>query len=418
MTTNAVPPIVLAIDTSCDETSVAVTQGQTILSNVVASQVELHRPYGGVFPTVAKLAHQEHVAPAIALALKRAHLTPAELDGVVVTVEPGLAPALEVGIKAAQDFASLHQLPLIPANHLEGHILSVLAQPRHTEGKSGIADSEIAQEKTSADKLSKPNLAPKLPSLAIIVSGGNTLFVSVATLSGDTLPQPVRHQAPPASHDHSPLTASPLQRQPHLQLDTPFDQTSWQPKFVYTILGRTLDDAAGECLDKVGRMLNLGYPAGPVIEQFARLGDPKRYPFPLPLTQTKTFDLSYSGIKTHSRNLLTDLGGIDALNKQDIYDFCASLQHAVFRHLTYKLEKILVADLQTTTPFREVWLSGGVAANKALRTTLRQTLKNHAAQNQLTTLRLRTPYTKKLCGDNAAMIGLCIHTISSTSMQG
>ena len=402
---------VLAIDTSCDETSVAVTQGQTILSNVVASQVELHRPYGGVFPTVAKLAHQEQVAPAIALALKRSRLTPAELDGVVVTVGPGLAPALEVGISAAQAFATLHQLPLIPANHLEGHIVSVLAQPRQTESKSDTGDSEIAENSAPADKPSIPNIELKLPSLAIIVSGGNTLFVSVATLSGDTLPQPVRHQAPPTSQDHSQLTASPLQRQPHLQLDTPDNDTPWRPKFVYTILGRTLDDAVGECLDKVGRMLNLGYPAGPVIEEFARLGDPKRYPFPLPLTQTKSFDVSYSGIKTHSRNLLNDLGGIEALNKQDIYDFCASLQHAVFRHLTYKLEKILVADLQTTTPFREVWLSGGVAANKALRTTLRQTLKNHAAQNQLTTLRLRTPFTKKLCGDNAAMIGISTQSL-------
>jgi N6-L-threonylcarbamoyladenine synthase len=378
-------PVVLAIDTSCDETSVAVTRGTVILSNVVASQVELHRPYGGVFPTVAKQAHRENMAPALAQALKRAKISPAELDAVAVTVGPGLAPALEVGIQAAQAFAKLHNKPLIAANHLEGHICSVIAQPN-------------SRTEHTSTKYSKPANDPTVfPILAIIVSGGNTLFVEVDIPSHQSGTFNSAVDSTDKYHD------TKLERQPHLTLDTPVDQTAWQPTFAYTILGRTLDDAAGECLDKVGRMLNLGYPAGPVIEVFAKQGDQNRYPFPLPLTHTKTFDLSFSGIKTHSRNVLTELGGVEALSKKDIYDFCASLQQAVFRHISYKLEKLL---LESNKKYHEVWLSGGVAANMALRKTVRQTLKNYFIQRKLPAIRVRTPYTSTLCGDNAAMIGV------------
>lgn len=440
--------LILAIDTSCDETSVAVTLGHTVLSNVVASQVELHRPYGGIFPTVAKLAHQEHLAPALALALKRARVTAEELDAVAVTIGPGLAPALEVGIKFSQAFAKLHNKPLIPANHLEGHICSVLAKPAiksHTTkptistrttglfNDQAYADnSKLSFDAPTSTDTPEPTAnksEPKLPSLAIVVSGGNTLFVKVEARVEivDTTREPstqsrqinaqrkqsmneetLNSQSQPSSQENQQQlqTNTSLERQPRLALDTPAEQTPWQPAFAYTVLGRTLDDAAGECLDKVGRMLNLGYPAGPVVEEFAKLGDRTRYQFPLPLTQTNTFDLSYSGIKTHSRNLLTSLGGVEKLHKQDIFDFCASLQHAVFRHLTYKLEKVLLHNLWREKQYQEVWLSGGVAANTTLRKAIRKTLRNHATKHHLKTLRLGTPYTKALCGDNAAMVGV------------
>ncbi len=374
-------PLILAIDTSCDETSVAVTHGTTIISNVVSSQVELHRPYGGVFPTVAKLAHQENLAPAVTLALKRASVAPDQLSAVAVTIGPGLAPALEVGLKFAQQFCEQHQLPLIPANHLEGHVCSVLARPKKKSGKVITRSATVLPSPTDTEL--------KLPVLAIIVSGRNTLFITVDENENGASTAEISSQS--------------LERQPRLGLDTSTAATPWQPAFKYTVLGRTLDDAAGECLDKVGRMLNLGYPAGPVVEIFAKQGDPKRYQFPLPLTQTKTFDLSYSGIKTHSRNLLTELGGIEALTKQDIYDFCASLQYAVFRHINYKLEKVLQ---ESGHQYHEVWLSGGAAANIALRSSIRQTLRAYAKQQSLPALILRAPYSKKLCGDNAAMIGL------------
>ncbi|MBP7774852.1 tRNA (adenosine(37)-N6)-threonylcarbamoyltransferase complex transferase subunit TsaD [Candidatus Woesebacteria bacterium] len=320
----------LAIDTSCDDTSCAVTLGTEIHSNIVASQVELHKPYGGVFPTVAKLAHAENIEKTARLALKRAHITPADLSGCAVTVGPGLAPALEVGIRFARQFAGEHDLPLIAVNHMEGHLLSVLAKPLSTK------------------LLNRPIAPVVFPVLAVIISGGHSEFVKVIGYGK------------------------------------------------YQIIGKTLDDAAGECLDKVGRMLNLGYPAGPVIEQFAKQGNADAYPFPLPLTQTKTYDLSFSGLKTYTRNLLEQMTKDGLLEKQVIYDLCASIQKAVFRHICYKLNTILKNEKYT-----EVWLSGGVAANAQLRKEIRRIV-----QKNNSVVKVRVPYSRRLCGDNAGMIGV------------
>jgi N6-L-threonylcarbamoyladenine synthase len=319
---------ILAIDTSCDDTSAAVTEGVTVLSNVVASQAELHKQYGGVFPTVAKLAHRENIAPTIKLALKRAHLSMAEIDAVAVTHGPGLAPALEVGLTAAKELARDHHKPLIPINHIEGHLLSVLAQPQSVK-----SDAKSVSE-------------TQFPVLALIVSGKQTQFVLVHTIGK------------------------------------------------YEVLGSSLDDAAGECLDKVGRMVNLGYPAGPLIEQFAKKGNPKAIAFPLPLTHLKSFDVSFSGLKTFARNYV-EKRSVDSFTRQDIYDFCASIQYGVFRHIMYKLDKILAQ-----YPIKELWLGGGVSANSTLRKELRTIGKKHG----ITTVRV--PYTKRLCIDNAAMIGV------------
>lgn len=351
-------PLILAIDTSCDDTSAAVTSGTTILSNVIASQTELHKPYGGVFPTVAKLAHKENIDKTVAVALKRAQKTWSEIDAIAVTVGPGLAPALEVGISRAKEWAEEYKKPLLPVNHIEGHVLSVLARP--------VSKTAVTQKNNSKN----PEL--QFPALSVIVSGGHTQFVLIKKIGE------------------------------------------------YEILGATLDDAAGECLDKIGRMLNLGYPAGPVIEQFAKLGNPKAYAFPLPLTTVKTFDLSFSGLKTFARNLLEKETVEQPLSKQQICDFCASIQYAVFRHICYKLNKIF-----EEYSVREVWLGGGVAANTELRKMLRETIniaeknktkKSSSNFNKLTLkadtktseakITFRSPYTKKLCMDNAAMIGV------------
>lgn len=316
---------ILAIDTSCDDTSAAVVQGSSILSNIIASQTQLHKPYGGVFPTVAKQAHKENIRPTVEVALKRAGLNWENITVVAVTQGPGLAPALEVGISYAKELAELHSLPLLPINHLEGHLLSVLAHPKGREVPT-----------------------PQFPALGLIISGGNSLFVLVKGFGE------------------------------------------------YEILGSTIDDAAGEALDKIGRMLGLGYPAGAVIEEFAKKGNAAAYEFPLPMTTSGDFNLSFSGMKTFSRNLITKLTdeGKKPLSKQEIYDFAASVQYSIFRHILYKMNKIL--DHYKVT---EVWLGGGVAANMTLRKTLRQALKKHS-------LTLRVPYTKKLCQDNAAMIGV------------
>ncbi len=319
-------PLILAIDTSCDDTSAAVVSGRVILSNVIASQVELHKPYGGVFPTVAKQAHKENIARVIKTALSQAQTQPSELAAVAFTAGPGLAPALEVGITAARKFAQTHNLPLIPVNHIEGHTLSCLALPKT---KLGVHVSE-----------------PQTPALAIIVSGGHTQFIAINQIGE------------------------------------------------YEIVGTTLDDAAGECLDKVGRMLNLGYPAGATIETFAKQGNPKSITFPLPMTASGDFNMSFSGLKTFARNTLEENTKVTPLKKQEVFDFCASIQYSVFRHIMHKMNKLL-----KERTFQEVWLGGGVASNITLRRMIRETIKPHG-------LKLKVPYTRRLNMDNAAMIGV------------
>lgn len=342
--------LILAIDTSCDDTAAAVIHGTTVLSNVIASQTELHRPYGGVFPTVAKQAHQENIERVVELALKRAgvgtdKLAKGRLAAVAVTQGPGLAPALEVGIIHAKNMAKTHKLPLIAVNHIEAHALSPLAQAKR---RSGINLSLNNQRREIV-----------FPVLSVVVSGGHTEFIV-------------------------------------------FDEIG-----TYTVVGKTLDDAAGECLDKIGRMLNLGYPAGPIIEHFAKQGNPNHFKFPLPLTQTHDYNLSFSGLKTYARNLIRDLGGVESLSRSDLYHFCASAQNAVFRHITYKLNKI-IQDVSV----REVWLGGGVAANQELRKMIKKTLSDFVKTERkkgkadYPNIRFRAPYTARLTMDNAAMIGV------------
>jgi N6-L-threonylcarbamoyladenine synthase len=320
-------PLILAIDTSCDETAVAVTRGSHILSNVVASQVQLHKEFGGVFPTVAKQAHMENLPRTVTAALKRAKVSWSEIEVIGVTQGPGLAPALEVGLRYAQELGQQYNLPVIGVNHIEGHVLSVLAE------------SETYQ--LLINELEKPILS-------IIISGGHSEFILIK------------------------------------------GQRNYQR------LGFTIDDAAGECLDKVGRMLGLGYPAGPVIEEFAKKGDAARFTFPLPMTTSGDFNVSFSGLKTSAKNMINEREKqTNGMNKQDVYDFCASFQKSIWRHIVHKLNKLL----DTLPEVEEVWLGGGVAANMNLRAALRAALRpSHR--------RLVVPKTKKLCGDNAAMIGL------------
>lgn len=362
-------PLILAIDTSCDETSAAVTKGVIVLSNVVASQVDLHKNYGGVYPTLAKQAHKENIDLTIKKALAMAKTNFNKLNAIAVTQGPGLAPALEIGIAKAKILAKQYKKPLIAINHIEGHALSVLAKPSRRNLPKSLTQS-LAQNSLKHQQ----NQALKFPILAIVVSGGHTQFIYIKKIGQ------------------------------------------------YLILGQSIDDAAGESLDKVGRMLELGYPAGPVVEQLAKQGNPQTYKFPLPMTTSKNYNLSFSGLKTAALNLINNTncavsrvspGLINRLNAQQTADFCASYQQAVFKHITYKLKKLLT-DLNKNhlapncvikpsqldrQAIQQIWLGGGVAANIALRAALRQTLKPFG-------LKLITPYSKKLCGDNAAMIGL------------
>lgn len=341
---------ILAIDTSCDDTSVAVTVGRTVLSNVIASQTQLHKQYGGVFPTVAKLAHAENIGPTIRAALRQARCDESDIDAVAVTVGPGLAPALEIGIRAAEDWAQKHRVPVLPVNHLEGHVLSVFAQPQLRQ----------AQQKVAND------IDAALPALGLLISGGHTQLIYISAIGS------------------------------------------------YQILGSTLDDAAGECLDKIGRMVNLGYPAGAAIEELAKTGNAQAVQFPLPLTHQKNFDFSFSGLKTFARNYLESIDEKQRHSPQFIRDFCASTQFGVFRHVLYKTSRALSAHPE----IKSLWLGGGVAANMELRRLLRQALRELDKKQPLQSgerRKLLVPYTKKLCADNAAMIGIAAaHQMAQT----
>lgn len=344
-------PLILAIDTSCDETSAAVTLGRAVLSNVVASQTNIHQPYGGVYPTLAKQAHQEKIQPVINLAMKRAGIDFAQLDAIAVTLGPGLAPALEIGIDQAKRLAQEWQKPLIAVNHVEAHLLSVLLKRKSNNlsiknlliKRKGLSEIVINYSKSSSSLF---------PVLGLVFSGGHSQFVQINNFGN------------------------------------------------YKILGETIDDAVGEALDKVGRMLGLGYPAAPVIEKLAQQGNSNKFKFPLPMTTVDDFNLSYSGLKTAAHRLIKQLELEKKLSSQTILDVSASFQQAVFRHLIYKLEKLLKNQEQRgVSSFTQAWLGGGVAANISLRQDLRKSLKSHH-------IKLRTPFEKRLCGDNAAMIAL------------
>lgn len=348
-------PKILAIDTSCDDSSAAVVDGSVVLSNVVASQNQIHKQYGGVFPTVAKQEHQKNLDPAIYLAMKQAQVDWSEIAAIAVTVGPGLAPALEVGIEKTKELTKKYNKKVIAINHIEAHALSALALNNGQKNES---------------------LSPKLPSLAVVISGGHSEFILVDEIGH------------------------------------------------YQKIGQTIDDAAGECLDKVGRLLNLGYPAGPLLEKFAKKGRPDKFIFPKAMTSQANFDLSFSGLKTAARNLIADLEKQDKLDKQTIYDLALAVQTAVFEQITYKLERILLSQnlaqmlypnrdfmkhlkkgQAIPTKINEIWLGGGVAANISLRQAIRKILnkyKNLSGKK----IKLKVPYSKKLCGDNAAMIGL------------
>ncbi len=315
---------ILAIETSCDETSAAVVQdGRRVLSNTVASQVDFHARYGGVFPELASRLHVEVIVPIVAGALEQAHLGWTDLDAVAVTRGPGLAGSLVVGVNAAKGIALARHLPLIGVNHLEGH---VYAHWLEVEG-DGVPQAELI-----------------FPLLFLIVSGGHTELIVM--------------------RDHGQ----------------------------YELAGQTVDDAAGEAFDKVGRLLQLGYPGGPAIEQAAQRGEENAYHFSIPKLD-HPYDFSFSGIKTAALRLVQSKGEIGPDGQLPagllVGDIAASFQAAVIEQL---VERSLVA--AQAYGVTAVLLSGGVSANRALRTTMKARCPVPVYWPPLW-----------LCTDNAAMIG-------------
>ncbi len=331
---------ILAIETSCDETAAAVIEdGQRILSNVVASQVQLHAEYGGVFPELASRAHLKAIVPVIEQSMRDAHVGFDDLDAVAVTYGPGLAGSLMVGVNAAKGLAIGRELLLIGINHLEAHIYThwLDVKGRDSAATAGAARGELS-----------------FPLLSLLVSGGHTELTLV--------------------RDHGD----------------------------YERLGGTLDDAAGEAFDKVGRLLGLPYPGGPEIERVAQNGNPQAFQFPRAWLDdagstsragltSQAWHFSFSGLKTAVLRQVQKYS--DPPRGRLLADLAASFQAAVVDVLSAKAARAAEAFDVTA-----VLLSGGVTANQTLRAT--------------TVERVDVPVhypPVSLCTDNAAMVGACAH---------
>lgn len=289
---------ILGVESSCDETAAAVVvDGREIQSAVIASQVDLHAQFGGVYPEIASREHVKAIYATVNEALQQAHLELKELDAVAVTRGPGLAGSLVVGVNMAKAMAMSAELPIVGINHLEGHLYSAWLYPANA----------------------KPAPEPKIPLVALLVSGGHTELI--------------------------------LMRD-HLQ---------------YQRLGCTVDDAAGEAFDKVARLLELPYPGGPSIQKAALEGNPKAFNFPK-ARLAEPWNFSFSGLKTAVLRTVEDL----RKNKKEIpvADIAASFQAAVVATL---FEKTMAATQEFEA--KEIIVAGGVSANKALREAFRSQTK-------------------------------------------
>ncbi len=322
-------PIIVGIDTSCDETSIAILCGRRILSNVRNSQVDLHKEYGGVVPMVARRAHEENIVPVYLAALKRAKIDEKEIDYIAVTIGPGLAIDLEIGITFAKNKSRELNIPVIPINHMEGHLLSSLVL--NSKGKGLVSDDKLKES---------------FPALALLMSGKHTEIIYVRNIGE------------------------------------------------YTKLGLTLDDAAGEAFDKVGRMLNFGYPGGPVVSEFATRGELGKIVLPIPLAKTDDLNFSYSGLKTASLYKIKELREQYNSDKEWIYDFCRAFVESIYQSVKIKLLKAI----KQNPDVKSVLVGGGVYGSSYI-------LKSIG--KQVRDLKLNYYYPKpEHRGDNAAMIAL------------
>ena len=311
----------LGIETSCDETAAAVIRENEkgtadILSNVVSSQIEEHKEFGGVVPELAARAHLENIEFIIDKALKDSKISLKEIDGIAATAGPGLIVCLTVGLNIGKSIAAFSNKPFVGVNHLEGHALS-------------------------------PGLENKIefPYLLLLISGGHTQYLIVRDV------------------DH------------------------------YEQLGTTIDDALGEAFDKTAKMLDLGYPGGPAVEKFSRLGDKNYFKLPEPIINKAGCNLSFAGLKTAVLRESKKINGDEKLK----YNLAASFQSTINKIL-YKKTKIAIQEFKNKTKEKKVQLivAGGVAANKSIRENLTKLSKE---------MDFKTIYPDlKFCGDNGAMI--------------
>ncbi|MBR3973822.1 MAG: tRNA (adenosine(37)-N6)-threonylcarbamoyltransferase complex transferase subunit TsaD [Oscillospiraceae bacterium] len=306
---------ILAVESSCDETAVAIVRdGREVLTDCIASQVALHREYGGVVPEIASRKHIEAIYGLADQALENAGLTRDEIDAVAVTYAPGLIGAVLVGVNFAKAAAMALNKPLIPVHHIRGHI--------------------------AANYIAYPDLKP--PFLCLVVSGGHTQIVEVE------------------------------------------DYTKMR------ILGTTLDDAAGECFDKVGRVLGMPYPGGAALDKAAQQGDETKYNLPCAKPGANPYDMSFSGLKTATLNLIHHAEQVG--EELDIPSLCAAFTASVSETLVPRVVRAL-----EETGYKKVAVAGGVAANSRIRKDILEAAGKLGAEVYMPPL--------KLCGDNGAMIG-------------
>ena len=311
---------ILAIESSCDDTSAAVLRDGYLLSNVTASQ-EVHKAYGGVVPELASRAHQQNIVPVVDQALKRAGVTKEELSAVAVTLGPGLMGSLLVGVSFAKGFATALGIPLIEANHLQGHVMAHFI-------KENEEDTNV----------------PPFPFVCLLVSGGNSQIVKVNAYN---------------------------------KLE---------------ILGQTIDDAAGEAMDKCSKVMGFGYPGGPIIDKLARQGNPDAFKFSKP--NISGLDYSFSGLKTSFLYFLRDQLKTDPnFIEHHKEDLAASLERTIVDILMKKLDLAV-----KQTGIQHVALSGGVSANTGLRNAFKQRAEKKGWDIYIP----RFSYTT----DNAAMIAI------------
>lgn len=309
--------IILAIESSCDDTSAAVLQDDHLLSNVIASQ-KVHEQYGGVVPELASRAHEQNIIPVVDGAIREAGIKKEEIDAVAFTRGPGLMGSLMVGVSFAKSFGQALEKPLIEVNHLQAHVLSHFidrGEPR-----------------------------PQFPFICLLVSGGHTQILLL--------------------HSH----------------------------FEMEVLGQTIDDAAGEAIDKAAKIMDLGYPGGPIIDRLAKEGNADAYKFATP--QIQGYDYSFSGIKTSFLYFLRDQLKEDPdFIEKNKADLCASIQKTIVGFLLKKVERAAIDH-----HVRQVAIAGGVSANSLLRSELDRICQKHHWESFI------PPF--KFCTDNAAMVGI------------
>ncbi len=318
---------ILAIETSFDDTSVAVLQGRRVLSNVVYSSTDLHKKWGGVVPDISRRAHMENIKGVYNEALSRSRLDIKDIEYIAVTYGPGLAIDLEVGLNFAKDLVKKYNKKFVPVNHMEGHLLSPFILNSKGKGLIEDIDEEV------------------FPAIGVLVSGNHTELIFVKDFCE------------------------------------------------YEKLGETLDDAAGEAFDKVGRMLDLGFPGGPVVSEFAKKGKRGNIEFSVPMKHSGDLNFSYSGLKTACLYKIRELREEGKSDNDWVYDFCRGFVDAVSKSIIFKLDKAL-----QEREVKSVFAGGGVLVNEYISRSIGRKAKEFDKKYYLPPIKYRT--------DNAAMIGV------------